>query len=129
MASKKWLSSYKSYLLGCCYRCSLLNRLQYLRVTINTGPGIQGPKDRGPKDQGPNGQALLHLAFMKTCVNVLSSNVRLYHCCMVTESALLYTQLTLFTPDCAISHYLLAFFILHSSNPRIVSLLHARLQA
>ena len=27
----------------------------------------------------------------------------------VTESALLYTQQTLFTPDCAISNYLLAY--------------------
>ena len=33
---------------------------------------------------------------------------------LVTESALLYTQLMLFTPDCAISHYLLAFFIYSS---------------
>ena len=47
-----------------------------------------------------------------TCVNVLSLNVRLY-CCR-SQSALLYTQQTLFTPDYAISHYLLAFFIYSS---------------
>ena len=97
-----------------------------LRVTINTGPGTrgpgtQGPEDRAPEDprtRGPGTQRSSSVALSfydrnATCVNVLSSNVRLYRCWSQSPHSL-YTLLTLFAPDCAISHYLLAFFIYSS---------------
>ena len=82
--------------------------------------------DRRPKDQGPKCLAVFYLAFMTevqlqtTCVNVLSSNLRL--CRRDSESALLNTQKVLFTPVVLfhiISHLPLSF--LHPANPIIAS--------
>ena len=118
-----------AYANGFCLHLLLVHGGVKKRVTINTGPGTRGPgtqgpkdprtrgpEDRGPEDQGPNDLALLHLAKYDrnaTCVNVLSSNVRLivvsHRVCIV-----IHTVDALFTPDCAISHYLLAFFICSS---------------
>ena len=47
----------------------------YLGVTINTGPGT-----RGPGTQRSSSVALSFYDRNATCVNVLSSNVRLYRC-------------------------------------------------
>ena len=80
------------------------------RVTINTGPGTRGPGTQGPEDprtrgpgtRGPGTQRSSSVALSfydrnATCVNVLSSNVRLYRCWSKSPH------------------------ILHSANPRIVS--------
>ena len=83
-------------------------------VTINTGPGTRGPGTRGPGTQRSSSVALSFYDRNATCVNVLSSNVRLYRCWSQSLHCLIYTLLTLFTQDCAISHYLLAFFIYSS---------------
>ena len=71
----------------------------------------RGPGTQGPGIQQSSSVALSFYDRNTTCVNVLSSNVRLYRCWSQSPHCYTYTQLTLFTPDCAISHYLLAFFI------------------
>ena len=105
---------------------SAIREPYWIWVTINTGPGTRGLGTQGPKDprtgdprtRGPGTQRFHSVALSfydrnPTCVNVLSSNIRLYRCWSQSPHSL-YTQLTLFTSDCAISHYLLAFFIYSS---------------
>ena len=90
----------------------------YKHWTQDRGLVTQGPEDRGPKDprtrepgtQGlePKDIAVLHLAFM-TQMHKLK-RIRLY---IIGVHIVIHTKDTLHT-DYAISHYLLAFFILSS---------------
>ena len=63
------------------------------------------PRTGEPEVQGPNDLAMTEMNLCQ-CSKLKRTAVSL----LVTESALLYTQFTLFAPDCAISHYRLAFF-------------------
>ena len=90
------------------------NRCKYpftsTRVTINTGPvpedwGYKDPRTRGPGNLGPGTQRSSYVALSfyhrnPTCVNVLSSNIRLYRCFPLIQDCYA-TQLMLFVPDCA----------------------------
>ena len=85
----------------------------WIRDPRTGDPRTRGPGTRGPGTQRSSSVALSFYDRNATCVNVLSSNIRLYRCWSQSPHSL-YTQMTLFTPDCAISHYLLAFFIYSS---------------
>jgi len=85
----------------------------------------QGPKDlrtQGPRTQRSSSVALTFYDRNATSVNVLSSNILLYHCgsqsphCY-THNGALRTRLCYFT----LAICLVSLFILHSANPRIVS--------
>jgi len=85
------------------------------RGTINNGPRAQRPKDEGPEDLA----SCVALCFYDslTCVNVLSSNVHLYHC----ESQSPHSKDVLHTKLCHFTLSLLPLSFLHSKSSLLYS--------
>ena len=96
----------------------LVWRLGRLGTRGPDDPRTWRPEDWGPKDQD------LALSFYDrnaTCVNVLSSNVRLYRC--GPQSPHCYTHSRHSSHQIVPFHTISALSILYSANPKIVSLI------
>ena len=100
-----------------CFSACLLQAIWLLYSLISAGDykhWTRDPRTRGPGIQGLGTRqpSSVALSFDRngTCVNFLSSSV--YGCIVVSQRdhIVIHTK-TLFTSDCGILHYLLAFFI------------------